>query len=122
MKKQRLTAAWTAHIRNRCWIGWLRCRFRRPRVLWVLLLEQLAQSRQACAAAGCKKAEVADLDEAIGQHMLQKAVNEGLGGECAQLELTGVRRPVAKGHLVVFKLDQAMVADGYPENIGGQVF
>ena len=54
--------------------------------------------------------------------MLQEAMDELFGGERAQLELTGVRRPVAKGHLVVLQLDQAAVADGDSENIGGQVF
>ena len=86
------------------------------------MLELLAQSKQAFAAAGCKEAKVTHLDEAFRQHMLQEAVDEFFGGECAQLELAGVRGTVAKGHLVVFQLDQAAVADGYPENIGGQVF
>ena len=54
--------------------------------------------------------------------MLQETVNERFDRECAQLELTSVRRPIAKGHLVIFEFDQAVVADGNAENIGGQIF
>ena len=54
--------------------------------------------------------------------MLQKTVNERFSRECTQFELAGIRCPVAKGNLVVFELDQAAVGDGYPENIGGEVF
>ena len=35
-----------------------------------------------------------------------------------QFWLTCIRRPVAKGHLVVFEFDQAAVADGGPASLG----
>jgi len=54
--------------------------------------------------------------------MLQETVDERFGRECTQFGFTRVRRPVAKGHLVVFKFDQATVVDGNAEDVGGQVF
>ncbi len=54
--------------------------------------------------------------------MLQEAVDKFLGGKRAQFGLTCVRRSEAKSRLVVLQLDQAAVADGYPENIRRQVF
>ena len=69
------------------------------------MLDLLAQNCQSSAAARRKKAEVAHLDEAFGQHVLQEAVDERFGRECTQFGLTRVRRPVAKGNLVVLQLD-----------------
>jgi hypothetical protein len=69
----------------------------------------LAQSSQSLAAARCEEAEIAHPDEAFGQHMLQEAVDERFSGECTQFELTRIRRPIAKGYLVVLQLDQAAV-------------
>jgi len=86
------------------------------------MLELFAQRSQAFAAAGCEKAEVAHLDKAFGQHMLQETVDERFGRERAQLDLTCVRHPVVKDHLVVLQLDQAAVADRYSDNIGRQEF
>jgi len=54
--------------------------------------------------------------------MLQEAMDESFGRERAQLELAGVRRAVAKSHLVVLQVDQAAVADRYSENIGSRYF
>src|SRR3990172_9468358 len=48
-------------------------------------------------------------------------MDKRFGRECTQFWLTRVRGAVAKGHLVVFQLDQAAVADGYAENIRRQI-
>lgn len=48
-------------------------------------------------------------------------MDELLGGESAELELSRIGRSVAKGDLVVFEFDQAAVGDGDPENVRSQV-
>jgi hypothetical protein len=83
--------------------------------------EKQSEGSQEQALGGAEETEIADLDEAPGQNVLEEAVDELIGGEGAELELAGIGRVVAKGDLVVFELDQTAVADGNPENVGSQV-
>jgi hypothetical protein len=83
--------------------------------------EKESEGSQEQALGGAEETEIADLDEAPGQDMLEEAVDELIGGEGAELELAGIGRVVAKGDLVVFELDQTAVADGDPEDIRSQV-
>lgn len=66
LEKHRLTTTWATQLWLWGWIGCLWCGFCLPQVLRALLLELLAQSSQAFAAARCKEAEVAHFDEAFG--------------------------------------------------------
>lgn len=83
--------------------------------------EKQSEGSQEQALGGAEEAEIADLDEAPGQDVLEEAVDEVIGGEGAEGDLSGSGRAVAKGDLVVFELDQAAVADGDPEDVGSQV-
>jgi len=49
-------------------------------------------------------------------------MDELFSRERTQLELSGISGMVAKGHLVVFELDQAAVADCHAKDIGSQAF
>jgi hypothetical protein len=83
--------------------------------------EKQTQGSQEQALGGAKETEIAHLDKAPGQDVLEEAVDELFGGECAELELSSIGRAVAKGDLVVFELDQAAVADGDPEDVRSEV-
>jgi hypothetical protein len=83
--------------------------------------EQQSESGQIQALGGAKETEVANLDEAPGQDVLEEAVDELFGKEGAELELSGIGRAVAKGDLVVFEFYQTAVADGDPEDVRSQV-
>jgi hypothetical protein len=50
-------------------------------------IEQEAQGRQALVVGVGEEAEVAHLDEAFGEDVLEEAVNEFVGGEGAELDL-----------------------------------
>ncbi len=54
---------------------------------------------------GAEEAEIADLDEASGQDVLEKAMDELFGRESAEGNLAGNGRAVAKGDPVVFEFD-----------------
>ena len=48
-------------------------------------------------------------------------MDELIGGEGAEGDLSGSGRAVAKGDLVVFEFDQAAVADSDPEDIRSEI-
>ncbi len=83
--------------------------------------EKQSEGSQEQALGGAEETEIADLDEAPGQDVLEEAVDELIGGEGAELDLAGSGRAVAKGDLVVFEFDQAAVADGDPEDVRSQI-
>ncbi len=83
--------------------------------------EKQSQGGQIQALGGAEETEIAHLHKALGQDVLEKAVDELFGGEGAELELAGIRRAVAKGDLVVFELDQTAVTDGDPENVRSEI-
>jgi hypothetical protein len=83
--------------------------------------EQQSQAGQEQALRGTEEAEITHLDEASGQNVLEEAVNELIGREGAELVLAGSGRAVAKGDLVVFELDQTVVADGDPEDVRSEI-
>jgi hypothetical protein len=68
------------------------------------LVEQEAQGGQAEVVGVSEEAEVAHLDEAFWEDVLEETVDELFGGESAELELAGVGRAIAEGNLVVLEL------------------
>jgi len=62
-----------------------------------------------------------DSDEAGRQHMLQEAFDKLVCRERSSFPLSGFRCFVDEGELAVFKLDQALVADGALKQVGGQI-
>lgn len=79
--------------------------------------ELLAQSSQLLAAARGQEAIVAHFNKPLRQHVLQEAADKLLGREGAGLELAGVGRPVAERHLSIGQFQNAVVADGYAEDV-----
>ena len=53
--------------------------------------------------------------------MLQKTADEFLGSQRAILGFAGSRGLVAEGHLAIRQLHNALVADGYPEDVRRQI-
>ena len=79
------------------------------------------EGSQEQALRGAEETEIADLDEAPGEDVLEEAVDELFGGKSAEGDLAGSGRAVAKGDLVVFEFYQAAVADGDPEDVRGEI-
>ena len=80
------------------------------------------QGRQTLAVSRGEEAEVAHLDKAFWENVLEEAVDECLGGEGAELELTGIGSVIAEGDMIILEFDKAAVADGDAEDIGSEVF
>jgi hypothetical protein len=53
----------------------------------------------------------------MGQHMLQEAVDEFLGTQGTAFLCAGLGVAVAKGHPVIFQLEETVVAEGDAENV-----
>ena len=53
--------------------------------------------------------------------MLEEAADEFLSSEGTGDKLASFGGVIAERHLVVFQFEDALVADGNPENVGGQV-
>jgi hypothetical protein len=71
--------------------------------------------------AGGKESVEADLVEACGEHVLEKATHEFQGRKCDRLpaSLPGVF--VAEGDLTVFKGEDTVIGDGNPVDVAGEV-
>jgi len=64
---------------------------------------------------------VAHLDKALGEHMLQKTADEFLGSLRAIIGFAGSSGLATQGHLAIHQLHNALVANGYPENVSSQL-
>ena len=53
--------------------------------------------------------------------MLQKAAQELRGCQGAAANLAAVGLAIAKGDFALFNLEDALVGNGHPENVGGQI-
>jgi len=54
--------------------------------------------------------------------MLQEAVDELFGFQRAAAFLPRIGIPVAKRHAVILQLQDAIIANGHPEDVRGQIF
>jgi hypothetical protein len=77
---------------------------------------------QQGAMSGAEQAVVAHFDKAWRQDVLQEAPDELLGRQGAGSGFVGVGLLIAKGDLVIFKVKQAVVAEGDAKDVGGQIF
>jgi len=73
------------------------------------------------ATAGGEEAVEADLVEARGEHMLEKATHELQGRECHGLPASLLGVLVAEGYGVVVDGKDAVVGDGNPVDVAGEV-
>src|SRR5512138_1582686 len=83
--------------------------------------EPLLQRNQPGPLGGGEEAIVADLDKAFGQDMLQEAVDELFCRQGATFFSASLGGAVAKRDPVGLQLEEAVVAQGNPENIRRQV-
>ncbi len=85
------------------------------------------QGEQAWPKSSAEETEIADLHKAAGQNVLQKAVNEFLGGEGAVFEFSRTGRSIGEGDLGRFHtagvkhFDQTPVAESHPIDVRSQV-
>jgi hypothetical protein len=77
---------------------------------------------QSGSLLGPEEAIVAHLLEAVGQDMLQKAADELRGREGGEFLSFGWAILITKGDLAVFEFEDAVVAQGHAEDIGGEIF
>jgi hypothetical protein len=69
-----------------------------------------------------EKAEVADANEAWGQHVEQETTQELLDGKCHQALLVAVRGvSPAEGDLAIFQADQAVIGDRDPVSVAAEI-
>lgn len=68
-----------------------------------------------------EKAEVADSDIAVGQHMLEKATDEFGGIECHQAEFLGPVVPPAESDFAISDVGDSVVGDGDPMGISAEI-
>lgn len=71
--------------------------------------------------AGTEQAEVADLDEAWGENVLQETTDELGGGDGAALELVGGRFLVGESDLAIFQFAEAVVTDGDAKDVRSEI-
>ena len=85
------------------------------------LAKVLAHGCKASPACGCEEAIVTDLHEVFGQDMLQETMDEVLRTQGTTFFCTGFGVTIAKRNSVTFQLEEAVVAQGDPENVRGQI-
>ena len=71
--------------------------------------------------SGTKQAIVTDLDEPIGEDVLEEATNELFGSEGATLELVSGRLFVSEGDLTIMQLAEAVVTEGHAKDVRGKI-
>ena len=70
---------------------------------------------------GTPQAVGADFDKALGQHVLEEAPDEILGGQSQVAQLLRTVVAIAKGDVPGFDRFQSAVGEGNPEDVAGQV-
>ena len=71
--------------------------------------------------SGAKQAVVTDLDEAIGEDVLEEATDELLGGDGAALELVSGGVFVRESDLAMMQLAEAVVTEGDTKDVRGEI-
>jgi hypothetical protein len=84
--------------------------------------ETVAESGQASAQGGGEETIVTDLHEVFGQDMLQETMDELMSPQGTTFFRTGLGVAIAKGHTILFQLEQAVVAEGDAEDVRCQIF
>jgi len=86
-----------------------------------LSFKKLPDPVEQAAMRGAEEAVISDLDKPFGQHMLQEATDELLGGDGTVPGFASVGVFVAKGDLTIGEFHNAVVADSHPQDIRRQV-
>jgi len=105
--------------RNRIW----RCISRVCRVwneIWSGR-ETVAERVQTSAQGWGEETIVTDLHKVFGQDMLQETMDELMSSEGTAFFRTGFGVAIAKRHTVILQLEEAVVAEGNPENVRCQI-
>ena len=111
-------------VRRRVWSWRLRVGLLGGRAV-----QLLTQRSQLPAVARAEETVVAHFDEApsagsgqaLGEHVLQEAADEFFGRRGAEPGAAGVGEAVTECHFAVFQFEDAVVADGDAEDVGGEI-
>jgi len=71
--------------------------------------------------SGTEQTVVTDLDEAIGEHMLEEATDELLGGEGATPGLVSGGLFVSESDLAIMEAAEAAVTEGHAKDVRGEI-
>lgn len=99
----------------------LHCLFRLFRPVAIPLPQHELQPLQRHLVGRVQESEVAHLVEPLGQNVLEKAAQEFQRRKTHCFPLSGVGILVTEPHLVVFQGNDAVVGDGDPVDIAGEV-
>ena len=108
-----------------CWLSGINASF--SPILGKILWEVLTPGLQFFTKCKPQEAVIPHLDEAFGQHMLEKATQESFPREGPCLVLSAFRGTILEGDLgssqiaLVIKADQATIAERYSVNIRRQI-
>jgi len=81
----------------------------------------LAQGGQLLTVSWAKQTVIAHLDEAFGEDVLQKAVDELLSRQGAELGFPGARSAVAEGDLIILDFHETAVTDRDAKDVRGEI-
>lgn len=73
------------------------------------------------ALGGAEQAVVTDLDEPIGEHVLEEATDELFGGESATLELISGRFFVRESDRALLQLKDAVIAESHAKDVRSEI-
>ena len=100
----------------------LGCRIGQLRVCWssgARAGEKLPDFVEQMAISVAEEAVISDLDKASGQDVLKETTDEFLGSDGAVPGFSGRRVFVAKGHVIIFHFQDAIVTDSHPKDVRG---
>jgi len=100
---------------------WTRGRFRRRGLASELEAEHQAREGECLALGGMVQSEVADLDEALGQDMLEEAAEELGRVECAGALALLLAVAVAEADGVIIGLGDGGVGEGDAVEVAGEI-
>ena len=83
------------------------------------MLKELSDPVKQVALTMAEEAVIPDLDQAFGGHVLhaERATDELLGGDSAMPVFPGIGVFVSKGDLIIGQFQDAVVADGHPQDM-----
>ena len=71
--------------------------------------------------SGAEQTVVTNLDESIGEHVLEEATDELFGGDGATLELVSGRLFVRESDRALLQRTEAVVADSDAKDVRGEI-
>jgi hypothetical protein len=71
--------------------------------------------------SGAEQAIVTDLDESVGEHVLEEATDELFSGDGAMLKFVSGRLLVSKSDLAIMEAAEAVVTESHAKDVRGKI-